>query len=80
MRSWVNFFAYNHKRFFKDRAYLYLQSKGLSLDEWTTRVVEGRRGDILALYALTIFNGSAYHCPFKGQQNLDLLCIYEKEK
>ena len=52
MRSWLNFFITVHHKFFASHAKVYLQLKGLKLDEWMECVKNGRRADVLALYGL----------------------------
>ena len=60
MHSWLGFFVTVHCHFFVNWAKIYLNSKGLKLDEWMESITAGRQGDIPGLYGLCLLTDS--HC------------------
>ena len=54
MRSWLRCFAISNDTIIKKRAREYFKTKGMTLKLWLTAVKEGRKGDILSLYALSL--------------------------
>ena len=57
MRRWIMYFVKQYPIQISHRAKAYLDSKRLSLDEWLRCVREGRRGDILCVYLLSLATG-----------------------
>ena len=43
-----------HRAFFESCGQFYLTSKGLSFDTWIEAIDEGRKGDVLTLYGLSL--------------------------
>ena len=58
MREWLKFFVLLHRKFFEQRAHSYLESKGLSLDNWSESITDGQKGDVLVLYCLNMLTES----------------------
>ena len=54
MRSWLRCYSISNDSVIKRRAKDYFKSKGLSLKLWLSAVREGRKGDILSLYTLSL--------------------------
>ena len=57
MRWWISYFARQHHKQITIKVKEYLDSKKLSLNDWLRCVNEGRRGDILCVYLLSIATG-----------------------
>ena len=57
MRGWITYFVKQYPIQISHIAKAYLDSKRLSLDEWLRCVWEGRRGDILCIYLLSLATG-----------------------
>ena len=57
MRRWITYFVKQYPIQISLKAKAYLDSKRLSLDEWLRCVREGRRGDILCVYLLSLATG-----------------------
>ena len=57
MRRWISYFVKQYPIQISHRAKAYLDSKRLSLEEWLRCVGEGRRGDILCVYLLSLATG-----------------------
>ena len=57
MRTWTGFFVRQYRTKLSKRVKPYLESKKLSLDDWLMSVKQGRRGDILLVYVLSIMKG-----------------------
>ena len=57
MRWWISYFVRQHQKQITVKVREYLDSKKLSLDDWLRCVNEGRRGDILCVYLLSIATG-----------------------
>ena len=54
IRSWLRCFMISNDTIIKKRAKEYFKSKGISLKVWVMAIREGRKGDILSLYALSL--------------------------
>ena len=54
MRHWISYFACLHRKQITIKVKDYLNSKKFLLDDWLHCVNEGRRGDILCMYLLSI--------------------------
>ena len=52
--QWLKTFIKSNRGHFEKRAEKYLRSKGKSLDVWMDALREGRKGDILTLYGLSM--------------------------
>ena len=57
MRTWTGFFVRQYRTKISKRVKLYLDSKKLNLDDWLMSVKQGRRGDIMLIYILSIMKG-----------------------
>ena len=57
MRRWITYFVKQYPIQISHIAKAYLDLKRLSLDEWLRCVREGRRGDILCVYLLSLATG-----------------------
>ena len=57
MRRWITYFVKQYPIQISHKAKAYLDLKRLSLDEWLGCVQEGRRGDILCVYLLSLATG-----------------------
>ena len=57
MRRWITYFVKQYLIQISLKAKAYLDSKRLSLDEWLRCIREGRRGDILCIYLLSLATG-----------------------
>ena len=57
MRWWISYFVRQHHKQITTKVREYLDSKKLWLDDWLRCVNEGRRGDILCMYLLSIATG-----------------------
>ena len=57
MRTWTGFFIRQYRTKISQRVKPYLDSKKLSLDDWLMSVKQGRRGDIMLVYILSIMKG-----------------------
>ena len=57
MRQWISYFACQHRKQITIKVKDYLNSKKFLLDDWLCCVNEGRRGDILCMYLLSIATG-----------------------
>ena len=60
MRQWVRLYAITNKYQIKTIASDYFESKGLELSTWLMGVKEGRKGDVLILFILSVITG--VHC------------------
>ena len=54
LRKWLKTFVISNWAHFEDSASDYLQSKGMSLDIWMDALSDGRKGDTLMLYGLSM--------------------------
>ena len=54
MRQWLKCFSISNSLILTRCAKHYLVSKGMTLEVWLEAIKEGRKGDILALYCLTL--------------------------
>ena len=54
LRKWLKTFVISNRVHFEESASTYLQSKGMSLDVWMDAISDGRKGDILTLYGLSM--------------------------
>ena len=54
MRTWTGFFVRQYRTKISKRVKPYLDSKKLNLDDWLMSVKQGRRGDIMLIYILSI--------------------------
>ena len=57
MQWWISYFVHQHQKQITFKVREYLDSKKLLLDDWLQCVNEGRRGDILCVYLLSIATG-----------------------
>ena len=57
MRTWTGFFVRQYRIKISKRVKPYLDSKKLNLDDWLMSVKQGRRGDIMLIYILSIMKG-----------------------
>ena len=57
MQRWISYFVCQHQKQITVKVREYLDSKKLLLDDWLQCVNEGRRGDILCVYLLSIATG-----------------------
>ena len=57
MQRWISYFVNQHKNQLFTKVKSYLEPKKLTMDEWLRGVSEGRRGDILSIYVLSIATG-----------------------
>ena len=58
LRRYIAYFVNLYPKQITQKASNYLDSKRLTLDEWLKSVKEGRRGDILCIYLLSMATGS----------------------
>ena len=54
LQKWLRTFMQSHKTYFKKCGQFYLSTKGLDLDTWMEAIDEGRKGDVLTLYGLSL--------------------------
>ena len=54
LRKWLRTFMQSHKTYFEKCGQFYLSTKGLNLDIWMEAIDEGRKGDVLTLYGLSL--------------------------
>ena len=54
LRKWLKTFVISNRAHFEESASDYLQSKGMSLDIWMDAISDGRKGDTLTLYGLSM--------------------------
>ena len=54
LRKWLKTFVISNCAHFEECASEYLQSKGMSLDIWMDALCDGRKGDTLTLYGLSM--------------------------
>ena len=54
LRKWLKTFVISNRAHFEESASDYLQSKGMSLDIWMDALCDGRKGDTLMLYSLSM--------------------------
>ena len=54
LRKWLKTFVISNRAHFEENASDYLQSKGMSLDIWMDALSDGRKGDTLTLYGLSM--------------------------
>ena len=52
--KWLKTFVISNQAHFEESASDYLQSKGMSLDIWIDALCDGRKGDTLTLYGLSM--------------------------
>ena len=52
--KWLKTFVISNRAHFEESASDYLQSKGMSLDIWMDALSDGRKGDALSLYGLSM--------------------------
>ena len=60
MRQWVRLYVITNKDHIKNVAAEYLETKGLDISTWIKGVKEGHKGDVLALFVLSVITG--VHC------------------
>ena len=54
MRTWLHLFVRLHKQYFNSLAAMYLNHKGLTLDNWLNSMHDGCKGGVLALMGLCL--------------------------
>ena len=54
LRKWLKTFVISNQAHFEESASEYLRSKGMSLDIWMDAISDGRKGDTLTLYGLSM--------------------------
>ena len=57
MRRWINYFMKQYPEQIAKKVKTYLDSKKLTLEDWLQCVKEGRKGDILCVYLLSLATG-----------------------
>ena len=60
MRQWVRLYAATNKKYLETTLSKYLESNGLKLTTWVRGVKEGKKGDLLTLFVLSLITG--VHC------------------
>ena len=68
MRRWITYFVKQYPTQIVLKAKAYLDSKKLSLEDWLRCVREGRRGDILCVYLLSLATGVHTFVHLKNNQ------------
>ena len=54
LRKWLKTFVISNRTHFEESASEYLRSKGMSLDIWMDAISDGRKGDTVTLYGLSM--------------------------
>ena len=54
LRQWLHTFLLSCQGFFEERGEFYLQTKVMSFETWREAVIDGRKGNVLTLFALNI--------------------------
>ena len=52
--GWLKTFVLTYRKIFEERGKFYMGMKGLTLDNWMEAIMDGRKGDVLALYGLSL--------------------------
>ena len=60
MREWLKLFVIMHKSALAHKAKLYFSQKGLDVKTWSESIVDGRKGDVVVLFALNLMMET--HC------------------
>ena len=68
MRHWVRLYANTNKKQLEIISRKYLELNGLKLTAWVWSVKEGKKGDLLTLYVLSLITG-VHCCVHLKQQN-----------
>ena len=58
LRRWIVYYVKQYPKQISQRVNKYLDSKKLTLEEWLRSVKDGRRGDILCIYLLSMATGT----------------------
>ena len=67
MRNWVRLYTITNKNHIKNMASTYFQSIDSNLTTWMKELKDGHKGDVLALYVLSVITG--VHCLVHLRQN-----------
>ena len=60
MREWLKLFVIMHKTALAQKAKGYFNQKGLDVNMWAESIVDGRKGDVVVLFALNLMMET--HC------------------
>ena len=60
MRQWVRLYAVTNKKQLETTSHKYLETNGIKLTAWVQGVKEGKKGDLLTLFVLSLITG--IHC------------------
>ena len=63
MCKWLHTFLQSYQGFFEEWGEFYLQTKEMSFKTWLEAIINGRKGDVLTLYALNILTDLHTYTP-----------------
>ena len=64
-------FVLMYQKIFEERGKFYMGMKGLTLNNWMEAIMDGRKGDILALYGLSLLTDTHMYVHLARWTNVD---------